>query len=1230
MAIRVVSAGTTIVKSITVGTPIRIGDASVAALKNLDDVNSTNLSSVNSYLRWDSATQKFVFQEFESDVKALLQAGTGITYDDDTGTIEITESGVVAGDYGSATQIPTISVTATGQIDSIGTVDVAGVSNLVFADSTAVLTLSTADGGSFPVTLSLDAFSTDSLSEGSTNIYYTTARHDSDFDARLVGGTGITVASGDVSITNTGVTAGTYGSSTAIPILTVNEQGQVDSIQTTSVASLSTLEFDSSEATIQISTSDSGFFSTRIGITAFSTSDLTEGSNLYYTDDRADLAARSAFSIELDSDLFSYDSSRGRLTIQDSKIARTDYMDTFEEGLRVPDSKKIIFCDDAADIFENNGNFFIRRNNTAESAGDIYLSAKDGSSVYINNRSGDRFIAHFHDEEAVDLFYNNSLKFSTTDSGAHVRGNLQIDQDITTQGGATIFGDLVVEGTTTTINSTTLSVNDKNIVLADSAADSTAAYGAGITVNGANATIIYNSVTDTWDLNKPLGNTRNHLVNFSTSDLNEGSNQYFTEARARASISDSTGITYSQSAGTIAITNTGVTAGTYGSASLVPVLDVNAQGQITGASTVNVAGVDSTSYDSSTGIFTINTADGGVFNTSITLDPFTTADLTENTNLYYTDARVRAAVSASGDLTYAESTGVFSIDVTQIYTQDDFDSDFNVALDAAALDGTGLTYNAGSNTLSIDSAEFTAMFTTTNLREGDNLYFTEARVDSAIADQVTTDALGTKVVNFLDSSSVALTKVLNTYALGANNTIFQSQDATYRIGFQTNQFELRNLSQKRLLRTYGDSGHLELYFEDSHRLETEVYGIHIYGRLVVDSIDTDLLDVSGDATFGGDISANLFTGDVDRSASTNVDSGTYGSATLIPVITVDRNGFIDSIGTTSVAGVSTFTFDSAEATLNIGTADGGSFNARIGLSSFSTTDLSEGTNKYYTSTRVDSDIDARVTNTFVDNLNVDADTVDGIHAAGFLQTTSGGTVSGGNLTLNDNIELRVGTGNDLTFSHDGNDTYIQNDTGVLYIQGDTVSITNNAGTETLGYFAADGASRLYHNNIERIRTSDSGSTITGNLTVTNNISGATTILSSGLTADSANISNTLTANDITNTTGVVETTPTQTSVSTDTITVIDNTAHNSDFMSVEYSVHMDDSDAAHTQISKVLLTYNKTNVFFTEYGMISSFTGDSDIGTLTADVSGGNIRLKFQRATGMGTVNVKPVKTIIK
>lgn len=1228
MAIRVVSSGTTIVKSITVGTPIKIGDPSSGALKDLDDVNKSGLSSINNYLRWDSASQTFLFQNFDSDVKNLLQSGTGITYDVDTGTIEITESGVVAGAYGSATQIPTFNVTETGQIDSIGLVSVAGVSGLTYTDSNANLTLSTADGGSFEVTLGLDAFSTDSLAEGTTNLYYTTARADSDLDARLVGGTGITVSAGDISITNTGVDSGTYGSSTRIPIFTVNPQGQIDSIGSTSVASVSDLTFDSSNATLFLNTSDGSTFNTRLGLAAFTTDDLTEGSNLYYTDSRG----RAAFSLALDSDLFSYDSPTGVLTIQDSKIARTDYMDTFDEGLRIPDGKKIIFCDEAADIFENNGNLFIRRNNTAESDGNIYISAKDDNSIFFNNRSGDRFIAHFHDGEAVDLFYNNQLRFSTTDSGGKVEGNLIVSNALTLGGAATILGDLTVQGTTTTINSTTLSVDDKNLVLAADASDSSPANGAGITVNGANAIIEYNSITDTWDLNKPLGNTRNHLVNFSTQNLSEHvSNLYYTSARVHDELSAGTGLTYNDS-GEFSITNTGVTAASYGSASQVPVLAINAQGQVTSASTVSVAGVSTFTFDSASATLNIGTADGGSFNSRIGLSAFDTDDLAEGTNLYYTDARARSAVSASGDLVYDDSTGVFSINVAEIYTQADFDSDFNVAIDAAALDGTGLTYASGDNTLSIDSGEFTAMFTTSDLREGSNLYFTEARVDSAIADQVETVSIGVQSQRWKDSTSTTLTQVLNTYvaADGRDATVFQSQDASYAIGMNTNNFVIENLAGQRQLRTYGDSGHIELYFQDSHRLETTYYGVNIFGKLHADSIATDKLTVSGDIISTGNLSGNLFTGDVDRSASTNVDSGTYGTSTLIPVITVDRNGFIDSIGTTTVAGVSTLTFDSSEATLNIGTADGGSFNARIGISSFSTSDLSEGTNLYYTTARADSAIDVRVTQAFVNNLDVDADTVDGIHAATILQTTSGGTVTGGNLTLNDNIELRVGTGADLKVFHDASDTFIKNVTGGMYLQGDLVTIQNSGGTKSLANFVDSAEVTLYYNNVERLRTSDSGSTISGNLTVTDNLSATDGTLSGALTANSAVITTSLTVDEITNTSGVVNTAPTQTSVSSDVITVVDTTSHGSDFTSIEYTVHMDDSDLGQSQISKLLLTYDKSNVFYTEYGMISSFSGDSDIGTLTADVSGADIRLKFQRATGMGTVNVKPVKAIIK
>jgi len=68
-----------------------------------------------------------------------------------------------------------------------------------------------------------------------------------------------------------------------------------------------------------------------------------------------------------------------------------------------------------------------------------------------------------------------------------------------------ITGDLTVDGTTTTINSTTLEVDDLNITVASGAADAASANGAGLTVDGANATLNYSSAGDIWEINKGLG-----------------------------------------------------------------------------------------------------------------------------------------------------------------------------------------------------------------------------------------------------------------------------------------------------------------------------------------------------------------------------------------------------------------------------------------------------------------------------------------------------------------------------------------------------------------------------------------------------------------------------------------------------------------------------------------------------------------------------------------------------
>jgi len=77
-------------------------------------------------------------------------------------------------------------------------------------------------------------------------------------------------------------------------------------------------------------------------------------------------------------------------------------------------------------------------------------------------------------------------------------------------GTVVIAGNLQVDGTTTTINSTTMTVDDKNITLASGSANAAAASGAGFTVDigsGTNPTITYDGTNDEWDFNKDINVT---------------------------------------------------------------------------------------------------------------------------------------------------------------------------------------------------------------------------------------------------------------------------------------------------------------------------------------------------------------------------------------------------------------------------------------------------------------------------------------------------------------------------------------------------------------------------------------------------------------------------------------------------------------------------------------------------------------------------------------------------
>jgi len=98
----------------------------------------------------------------------------------------------------------------------------------------------------------------------------------------------------------------------------------------------------------------------------------------------------------------------------------------------------------------------------------------------------------------LEFYVENAAGTGTTKAGGWTRSALTVNNNLI------VTGDLTVNGTTTTINATTLDVADLNITVAKNASTAAAANGAGLTVAGAAATITYANSDDSWNINKKL------------------------------------------------------------------------------------------------------------------------------------------------------------------------------------------------------------------------------------------------------------------------------------------------------------------------------------------------------------------------------------------------------------------------------------------------------------------------------------------------------------------------------------------------------------------------------------------------------------------------------------------------------------------------------------------------------------------------------------------------------
>ena len=124
--------------------------------------------------------------------------------------------------------------------------------------------------------------------------------------------------------------------------------------------------------------------------------------------------------------------------------------------------------------------------------------------------------------------------------------------DATFDNNVTIGGNLTVNGTTTTVNSNTINLAD-NIITLNSDWVGAPSQNAGIEVNrgtGTTSAINWNETTGKWEQNR-AGTTT--VIPATTNELTESGNLYYTDSRARASLSAGTGVTYNAATGVISI-----------------------------------------------------------------------------------------------------------------------------------------------------------------------------------------------------------------------------------------------------------------------------------------------------------------------------------------------------------------------------------------------------------------------------------------------------------------------------------------------------------------------------------------------------------------------------------------------------------------------------------------------------------------------------------------------------